>query len=263
VKSQALPLPSQSPEARVAWYAAGLSVSLAAAALPTPAPLRVLALLVGATLAVVLSPAYFRRATPLSSVVVTVGAAFLSTTTLVWLSRLPWRAGLSFSQAGGTERPSAWLLTTTSWCFAVGLLATGRLVVREGRRGGYLGPRGYWVASLLPIISCLGFVLVGAFQVGGDRAPAMVHNLAAWAAMGSFWAGMLASSRLPGITRALRYYSLVAAVIVIATWLPNGLRFLRVTQTSPISTLYMELLVFPLSFVWFGWLAREWSGKRG
>jgi len=64
---------------------------------------------------------------------------------------------------------------------------------------------------------------------------------------------------LSGTSRALRSYSAVAAVIVIATWLPNGLRFLGVTHSSPISTLYMELLVFPLSFVWLGWIAKEWG----
>jgi hypothetical protein len=224
--------------------------------------LRVLALVAGAIASLVLFSAYRRRATPVSSLLITVGAAFLSTATVIRLSGLPWPAGASFSQAGGVARPSAWLLTTTSWCLAAGLLATGRLIVREGYRRGALERRGYRVASLLPVISFLGFLVVGAFQVGGTRAPAVVHNLAAWIAMGAFWVGMLASPWLPSLSRALRYYSAAAAVVVFAVWLPCGLRFLGITETSPISTLQMELLVFALCFTWLGWLAREWGGIR-
>ncbi len=260
MERRALPLPSESLEARVAWYAAWLSVLLAAVALLPSSPLRVLVMLTGTTASVAVFSAYRRRATPVSSLVITVGAAFLSTATVIRLSGLPWPAGASFSQAGGVARPSAWLLTTTSWCLATGLLASGRLVVREGYRRGALRQRGYRVASLLPVVSFLGFLVVGAFQVGGSRAPALIHNLAAWMAMGAFWVGMLASPWLSSLSRALRYYSAGAAAVVFAVWLPCGLRFLGVTETSPVSTLQMELLVFALCFTWLGWLAREWSG---
>jgi hypothetical protein len=37
------------------------------------------------------------------------------------------------------------------------------------------------------------------------------------------------------------------------------LRFVGITGNSPISTLNMELLVFPLCLAWLGWLAWEWG----
>ena len=262
MESRAFPLPSESFEARVAWYAACLSVVLAVVALLPSVPMRALALVAGTTLAAVLGPAYLRRASPLASVVVTVGAASLSTATVIWLSELPWETGISWSQAGGVGRPSAWLFTTTSLFFGVGVLATGRLVVQEGYRRGNLGRRGYGWASLLPVISCLGFAVVALFPVGGAPALAAAHNLASWAALGSFWVGMLATPWLRGVSRALRYFSAVATVLVLGAWLPNGLRFMRLIEARPISMLAMELVVFPLCFVWFGWLASEWTGDR-
>jgi len=178
------------------------------------------------------------------------------------LSELSWRTGVSLSQAGGAQRPGAWLLSSTSWCFGVGVLATGRLVVREGYRRGYLTARGYRLGSLLPVLAFAGFAIVGVLQVGATHAFSLLHNLAAWSACGAFWVGMLATPWLRGIPRALRIFSIVAAVLVLATWLPTGLRFLEITRTSPISTLHMELLVFPLMFVWLGWLARSWDARE-
>jgi hypothetical protein len=79
--------------------------------------------------------------------------------------------------------------------------------------------------------------------------------------VGSFWFGMVGSLWLRSLSRALRYYSAVAAVFVLGTWLPNGLRFLRLIDARPISMLVMELVVFPLCLVWFCWLAWEWSAE--
>lgn len=246
-------------EARTVWYAACLSVTLALVALLPSAPLRILACAAGGVLAATLSPIFLRRGTPFSAAVATVVAAACSTATVIWLSGLPWETGISWSQAGGIGRPTAWLFTSTSLCFGIGVLATGRLIVREGYRRGDLTSRGYLVASTLPALSFMGFVVVALCPVGGAPVLAAAHNVASWAALGSFWFGMVASAWLRGLSRTLRCYSAVAAVIVFGTWLPNGLRFMRLTEARPISMLVMELVVFPLCFVWFCWLAREWS----
>jgi len=246
-------------EIRVAWFAAMLSVVLAAIALLPTSLTRLLAAALGVVATIALTPGYLRRATPATSVAVTVAAAVVSTTVLVRLSGVPWSSGASFSQSGGAERPMAWLLTSTSWCLASGLLASGRLVAQGGRRRGALGTWGYRVAIGLSAVSFLGFVVVGVFPVGASRAYALTHNWAAWAAMGAFWAGMLATPWLSGVSRSLKYFSAVGSVLVFGTWLPCGLRFLGFTKTSPISTLHMELVVFTLCFTWLGWLAHEWG----
>ncbi len=246
----------------MAWYAAWSSIVLAAVALLGSFAPRALAIAGGAGVAVALAPRYLRRATPFSASLLTVAAACCSTATVIWLSGLPWETGISWSQAGGVGRPTAWLFTTTSLCFGAGVLATGRLVVGAGRRRGDLRGRGYLLASALPVVSCLGFAVVAVCPVGGAPAVAAAHNLASWAALGSFWFGMAATAWLRGLSRALRVFSAVAAVIVFGTWLPNGMRFLGLTEARPISMLAMEVVVFPLCFVWFCWLAREWSGDR-
>jgi hypothetical protein len=262
MESGARPLPSESLETRVAWYAACLSVILAGAASMPTTGARVAAFTAGAVLSAPLAAIYLRRATPFSAVVATVLAAFIATATVVRLSGLALSDGLSCSQAGGAGKPSAWLLTSSSWCLAVGLLATGRLVIREGYRAGSVGERARRAASLLPVLAFLGFLVVGACQVGADRSLAVTHNVAAVAAMGSFWLGMIGTAWLSGISRALRLYSALAAVVVFSAWLPTGLRFLGLIERSPIATLHMELLAFALSFLWLGWLAREWDPLR-
>ncbi len=224
--------------------------------------MRVIALAAGLVLGAALAPAYLRRASAFSAVLVTVGGAFLSTATVIRLSGLPWRSWGSLSQAGGAEKPSAWLLTTAALCFGLGLLATGRLVVRDGSETGQLRQRGRTIASTLPVVAFAGFVVVGVCQVGGIRGLSLAHNVAAWAAMSAFWVGMLATPSLPGVSRALRSYSAIAAVVVFVAWLPSGLHFLGIVETLPISTLYMELLVFPLCLVWLGWLGWAW-GEQG
>ena len=262
MEPRGLPLASESWEARAAWYAAWLSVTLAAVALLPATPLRALAAVAGAVATIALAPRFLRRVTPFSASLVTVGSALVSVGTVIWLSGLPWKTGISWSQAGGVGRPTAWLFTTTALCFGTGVLATGRLMLREGRRRGDLGQRAYRLASLLPVISFAGFVVLALCPVGGDPVLAAAHNLASWAALGSFWAGMIASLWLRGVSRSLRTFSAVAAVVVFGTWLPNGLRFMRLYEGRPISMLVMEVVVFPLCFAWFCWLAWEWRGEH-
>jgi len=262
VDPQTLPLPAESLEARLAWFAAWLSVMFTAIAVADSRPLRAIAIAVCFGMSVALVRGYLRRATPLLCVLTTLGAGVVSTVTMVWLSGIPLSAGKSFSQSGGSERPMAWLLTTTSWCLAAGILASGRLVLQAGYRREALTRRGYLAASVLPMLSFLGFLVVGTFQVGGSRALALAHNWAAWAAMGAFWFGMLATPWLRSVSRPLRYYSTVASLFVFGTWLPCGLKFLGFTKSSPISTLHMELVVFTLCFTWFVWLAWEWGAKH-
>ncbi len=187
------------------------------------------------------------------------GAAVLSTATMLRLTGLTLAAGVSCSQAGGAERPYSWLFTTTSWCLAAGLLASGRLLVRVGRDSKRLGERGSMLASLLTVASSLGFLMVGACPVGGSRAMSVAHNYSAVTAMGCFCIGMAACTLLPGVPRLLRAFSAAAALIMFAAWLPTGLRFLGLIPSSPITTQHMELLVFGLSFTWLLWLAWEWG----
>jgi hypothetical protein len=236
-------------------------VTLALVALLPLLALRALAVAGGFSLAVTLAPTYLRRATPFSAAIVTVGAACSSTAVVIRLSGLPWATGISWSQAGGVGRPTALLFTTTSLCFGTGVLAAGRLILREGHRRGALRRRGYLLASTLPVTSFVGFLVVALCPVGGAPVLAAAHNIASWAALGSFWLGMVASPFLRGLSRALRYYSSAAAVLVFGTWLPNGLRFMGLIEARPISMLAMELVVFPLCFVWFCWLAWEWSPR--
>jgi hypothetical protein len=251
--------PSESLEIRVAWYIGALSVVLAAIALMPTLPLRALAAAAGAAATVIVSPFYLRRASAFSSAVVTVLAWLCSGTVVLSLSGLAWETGISWSRAGEAGKPSAWLFTTSALCFGVGVLATGRLIVREGRRLGSLDGRAYLVASLLPALSFAGFLVVALCPVGGDPRIAVAHNLASWAALGSFWCGMALSPLLRGLPRPLRYYSALAAVVVVGAWLPNGLYFMRLVTERPVSMLAMELVVFPLCFLWFCWLAWEWS----
>lgn len=260
---QASHLPTGSLEVRIAWYAGSLSVVLAVAALLPALPLRALAVVVGGAAALALAPLYLRRATVFSAALVTVGAALWSTATVIGLSGLPWRTGISWSRAGGVGQPSAWLFTTTCLCFGAGVLATGRLLVTEGRRRGDLNGHATWFASLLPVLSFAGFLVVALCPVGGAPILAAAHNIASWAALGSFFFGMVASLWVRGLSRALRYYSGVAAVLVFGTWLPNGLRFMRLITARPISMLVMEMVVFPLCLSWFCWLAWEWSTADG
>ena len=263
VESRALPLPSESLEARVAWGVASASVVLAIVALLPTLPLRAAAAAVGSAAALAVAPVYLRRASAFSAALATVGAAFWSIATVVLLSGLPWETGISWSQAGGVGRPTAWLFASTTLCFGVGVLSTGRLLVREGYRRGDLNERAYLPASALPVLSFAGFLVVALCPVGGAPVLAAAHNVASWAALGSFWFGIVGSVWLRGLSPALRSYSAVAAVLVFGTWLPNGLRFMRLIEARPISMLAMELVVFPLCFAWFCWLAWEWSAEDG
>jgi len=250
--------PGRPLEARVVWYAACASVTLALVALMPSWPLRVAAVIAGGAVALGLAGRFLKGATSFSAALATLGSATFSVATVIWLSGLPWETGISWSQAGGVGRPTAWLFATTSLCFGAGVLATGRLMLQAGLERGDLGRRSYLLASLLPVISCAGFVVLALCPVGGNPVLAAAHNLASWAALGSFWAGMIATAWLRGASRALRMYSAAAAVVVFATWLPNGLRFLRLYEGRPISMLLMEVVVFPLCFGWLVWLAWEW-----
>jgi len=250
-------------EAGVAWYAAWLSLTLAAVSLAPTLAARLAAVALGGIAAVILAPGFLRAATPFSAALVTLASAFGSIATVVWLSGLPWETGISWSQAGGVGRPTARLFATTALCFGAGVLATGRLMLAEGLRRGDLTQRAYRVASALPIVSCLGFVVLALCPVGGDPRVAAAHNLASWAALGSFWVGMIATPWLRHAPRALRAFSAGSALVVFGTWLPNGLRFMRLYEGRPISMLLMEVVVFPLCFAWFGWLAWEWRGIVG
>jgi hypothetical protein len=246
-------------EARIAWYAASLSMLFAAVAAVPSVQLKVLALAGGAALAVAVAPLYLEHATPFTAVALTVGAAVLSTTTLLRLTDLSLAAGVSCSQAGGAERPYSWLFTTTAWCLAAGLLASGRLLVQAGRDSGRLGPRGSVLASVLAVVAPIGFMIVGACPVGGSYTVSVAHNYSAVTAMGCFCIGMAACALLSSIPRPLRLFSATAALVMFSAWLPTGLRFLHVIATSPITTQHMELLVFSLSFTWLTWLAWEWG----
>jgi hypothetical protein len=246
-------------ETRVAWYAASLSVLLACVAAVPTVQLKVLALVGGAALAVAVAPLYLEHATPFTAVALTVGAAVISTSTMLRLTGLSLAAGVSCSQAGGAERPYAWLFTSTAWCLAAGLLASGRLVVQAGRGSGRLGARGSMLASLLTVAASIGFVVVGACPVGGSRAMSVAHNYSAVTAMGCFCIGMAACALLPSVPRPLRLFSATAALVMFSAWLPTGLRFLGLIPSSPITTQHMELLVFSLSFTWLTWLAWEWG----
>ena len=262
MRHRTLPLPSESLEARAGWFAGWLSVTLAVIALLPTLPLRVVGAVAGAAASVALARPYLRRASAFSAALVTVGAAVVSTGTVIGLSGLPWRTGVSWSQAGGVGRPTAWLFAATSLCLGTGVLATGRLVIREGYRRGDLTERAYRFASLLPALSFAGFAVVALAPVGGAPILAAAHNIASWAALGSFWFGMIASARLRTLSRALRVFSAIATLLVFGTWLPNGLRFMRLITARPISMLAMELVVFPLCFIWFCWLAGEWSAPQ-
>jgi len=255
------PPPIESLEARVAYCAACLSVTLAVAALLPSLALRALAIAAGTAAAFALAPRFLRRPTPFSAALLTVAAASISTATVISLSGLPWDTGISWSQAGSVGRPTAWLFTSMSLCFGTGVLASGRLMVAAGRRRGDLTPRAYRLASRLPMISFVGFLVLAISPVGAAPVLSFAHNVASWAALGAFWFGMLATPRLCGLPRALRYFSAGAATVVFGTWLPNGLRFMRLYEGRPISMLAMEVVVFPLCFGWFCWLAWEWSGQ--
>jgi hypothetical protein len=261
VEPGTLPLPSESLETRVAWYAAWLSVVLAVMALMPTLPLRAFAAAAGAAAAVTIAPVYLRRASAFSSALITEAAVVFSGATVGRLSGLAWETGISWSRAGEVGKPSAWLFTTSALCFGVGVLATGRLIVREGHRRGDLTGRAYALASVLPALSFAGFMVVALSPVGGMPLLATAHNLASWVAVGAFWFGMVGTARLNVLPRVLRAYSAIAAVVVFGTWLPNGLYFMRFVETRPIPMLTMEQVITPLCFAWFCWLAWEWSAE--
>jgi hypothetical protein len=257
VESKVLPLLSEPTEARAAWYVAFVSVTLALVALLPSLPLRVLAVVAGVTLAVTLAPAYLRRATPFSAAAVTVGAAFCAMATVAWLARLPLGSGIS--EAGGVGRATAWLFDSTLFCLGIGVLATGRLIVREGYRRDDLLRRGYLPASALPVITAVCFLVIALCPIGGSAALARAHIIATWAALGSFWCAIVASWWLRGLSRPLRYYSSVAAVLIFVTSVPDGLRLVHLTKAVPFPMFVLEVGTFSLCLVWFCWLAREWS----
>lgn len=243
----------------VVWLAASASVVASATVLLAPGSARILAGLAGVVLALVLLTVYVRRATPLSAVIATVAAAAISAAVLQHLSGTSLAEGFSVSQAGGADKPNAWLLTSTAWCLGVGLLSTGLLVGRAGSRSSRLSDLGYRVVVALSLVPFLGFLIVGVVQVGGDRRLFVIHNLAAFAAMVPFWIGLAWSTRSRAVSRPLRIYSAVAAALIMITWLPTASRFLGFSEWILIDTLYMETLAFALSFTWLGWLAHEWG----
>lgn len=133
------------------------------------------------------------------------------------------------------------------------------LLVRAGARRDAFSRRGRIFATALPLLSFAGFVVVALCQVGGAAGPSNAHNIASWVALGSFWVGMIATPWMRGVSRGLRWFAIAASAVVFLLWLPNGLHFMGIAEKSPVSMLGMELVVFPLCFVWFCWVAREWS----
>jgi hypothetical protein len=252
------PLLRQAPEMTVAWFAACASLLLTVAASLPSLPHRVLLVMAGLALAAAVVPAYLRRATPASAVTLTVVAAMVSMAGVFLLSNASLASGLAVSRAGGAGHPGQWLFTSSCWCLAAGLFPAGRLVVREGHRTARLGPRTYRAASLLPVLSALAWVIVGAIPVGSSRGLDTVHTNAAIVAIGSFWIGMVATSWGSRLSRGLRRFSRAASVLVMLIWLPTELKILGVIVRSPVRTLYMQAMVAVLSAVWLGWLAREW-----
>jgi hypothetical protein len=242
----------------VAWFVACLSILLAVVAFLPSLPLRLLVVLAGLGLATSVAPAWLQRATPASTVVITVVAAALSMAGVMLISKASLASGLAVSRAGEVGRPGQWLFTSACWCLAAGLLSTGRLVLREGYRTAHLGLRACRAASLLLVLSALAWVIVGAIPLGLGRDLDAVHMNAAIVAMGAFWVGMVATSWDRGLSRRLRRFSETAAVLVILIWLPTELKILGVIVNSPVETLYMQAMVTILSAVWLGWLAREW-----
>jgi hypothetical protein len=57
----------------------------------------------------------------------------------------------------------------------------------------------------------------------------------------------------------VRVFSAVAAFAIVVPWLPTLLEFFGVISVSPVPTLYMELTVFSLTFVWLGLVAAGWG----
>ncbi len=251
-----------SVETVATWTASCLSVTLAAVSFAQSTLAGAAIAGVGASVFFALLPRFRRGLGPFRSAAATSGAAVCSTWVVIRQSGLPWDTGISWSQAGGIGRPTAWLFTTTALCFGVGVLATGRLLVREGRARDALRGTRYRIASVLPYASCAGFVVVAVFPVGGLPVFAASHNIASWVAVGSLWLGMLGTPWLAGVSRHLRYFSAAGALVVFFTWLPNGLRFMRLITARPISMLAMELVVFPLCLVWLCWIAWEWNVPR-
>lgn len=254
-------LPDAVKAESVVWLAASLSLVLSGASyLPAGWP-RVLAALVGVAAAVVAMPVYVRRATAASAVVLTVTAGLLCVAAVMQLSGTSFAEGLAFSRAGGAGSPWGWLFTAGSWCLAAGLLASGRLVVSEGHDAHSLDARAYRSASLLPLVSSLGFVLIGAFPVGIDYRVTGIHNVAAIAAIGAFWIGMALTVRVGGLSWPLRVYSVVAAAVISIVWSPTVLTFLSFSRHPPMRTLHMQLLAFGLCAAWLVWLALEWDAR--
>lgn len=250
----------ESVEASLVWFAAFLSGGLAVSALAPSHLLQAMAVLVPLALAARFLPEYLRRVTPVAAVAITSTAALFTTLVATQLSGFAWASGRSWSTTGISGSPSEWLFRSMSWCLALGLLATGRFMAHEAQLSGHIGKIGYRVVSGLSVVSFGGFLIVGAFPVGSSQISSVTHNLAGVSAMGPFWIGMVASIRgLQNLSRRLRLYSAAAAVILMLAWLPTAIRFVGLTETSPVSTLSMELVVTPLCLIWALWIAREWA----
>jgi len=256
---RARPLLRETRATEVAYFAACVSVVLAASSFLPSITLRTVASLAGVAIAAALAPTYLRRATPAAAVALTFAAGLLSLAAVLRLSGASFAAGLACSRAGGADSPWAWLFTVASWCLAAGVLSAGYLVISEGSRTRHLGARESRLAALLPLIACAGFFVVGALPIGANRVADAIHDQAAIFAMGSFWLGMVASARAPTVSPPLRRFSGAAAALVILAWLPTEVKLLGWIQASPVKTLHMQLLVFALAACWLAWLAHEWD----
>lgn len=249
------------PETTAVWFAASLSVLLAATAMLPSMQLKILGGFSGLLIATVLAPSYVERATPVSAVRTTMVAAVLSMAAVLWLSGASLEAGLAASRAGFIGKPYWWLFSISCWSLGAGLLAAGSLVLRVGYRTRHLSERGYRIASLLPIIAGGGFMIVGALPLGMNAFLNEVHDQAAIFALGSFWLGMMLLATAGSVSRELRRFSAIAAAVIMITWLPTELKRVGLIAASPVKTLYMQAVVFLLSGIWFAWVAREW-GRR-
>lgn len=251
---------SPSPsEACIAWYAACLSLLITLSTLLPTTALRVPAISAGMIGAALLAPSLVPRFGPLACVVLTGVSALVAVIALMNMAGLSLSSGRSASQAGSHLGLTS-LFAAMVWCLAAGLVSAGRYIARLGREAGHLGERGYRRALALLGVAFVGFAVVGGMSVNHNRVFSVVHNVAAVTSIVPFWIGMaLSVRRLGGLSRRFRGYSAIAAFAVLVPWLPTSLQFFKVIPVSPVSTLHMELIVFALTFIWLGGIAREWS----
>lgn len=246
-------------EARVVWYSGCFSLLITVAAFLPSTALRLGVVAAGMIGSVMLAPSLLPRVSPLGCVVLTGIAALAAVVALMGMSGLSLTSGRSASQAGA-HLELTWFFTAIIWCFDLGLVAACHYVARVGKDAGHLSQATYRRVHGLLAVVFVGFAIVGGMSVSHNRVFSVVHNVAAVISMVPFWLGIAASvRRLAGVSASLRRFSAIAAFAIAVPWFPTLLEFFGVIPVSPVPTLHMELTVFALTFVWLGWLAREWS----